>query len=366
MIFRRKRLAACITLLLTMMVSLGWSNCPVVAADGETTTSTAKPTKKQIKLFGEIDEFSYITQGSGVSLTSSKLPAKVAKISLGSAAAYSGLKEGDTVTDAAVGPNSIDLTIQRNGKPYKASVATNIAGLKADFKRRNIPLTYASSAFDKELEALGKCKIVVMLDRSASMGDFNAGVPGDLTKWTWCQQQVDNLYMGTERVLGKGFDLVLFNNRFERRNRVNLYDLKQVFQRIKPEGEDKRLSAALSSVLQDYFKSKDRGKEPLVVAILTDGGNVGEPLQKMLIEASQEVKRPYEVNIIVMQVGNSFHGEELFEDLDTNLVAKGAQYHILEYHTFSEVRNKGMLLELVTLVSRVLRNAPTSALAGHR
>lgn len=322
--------------------------------------------KKPVKLVGQIDEFSYLSSGSGVTLTSGKLPAKVAKISLGSTAAYSGLKEGDTVTDADVGPNSIDLTIQRNGKTYRASIATNVTGLKADFKRRNIPLTFAASAFDKELEDLGRCKVVVMLDRSASMADFNAGVPGDLTKWAWCQQQVDNMYIGTERVLDKGFDLVLFNDKFERHNRVNLWDLKQVFQRVKPEGTDKRLSAALSSVLKDYFKSKDYGKQPLVVAVLTDGGNVGPPLQEMLIEASQKATKPYEVNIIVMQVGTSFHGEDLFEDLDTNLVAKGAKYHILEYHNFIEVRNKGLLLELVTLVGRILKNAPTSALAGHR
>lgn len=333
---------------------------------GTSAYSAEDSKKKPIKLFGQIDEFSYLSSGSGVTLSRGKLPAKVAKISLGSTAAYSGLREGDTVTDADVGPDSIDLTIQRNGKTYRASIATNIAGLKADFKRRNIPLTFAASAFDKELEDLGKCKVVVMLDRSASMADFNAGVPGDLTKWTWCQQQVDNMYIGTERVLDKGFDLVLFNDKFERHNRVNLWDLKQVFQRIKPEGADKRLSAALSSVLNDYYTSKDFGKQPLVVAVLTDGGNVGLPLQEMLIEASKKVTKPYEVNIIVMQVGNSFHGEELFEDLDTNLVAKGAKYHILEYHNFAEVRNKGMLLELVTLVGRVLKNAPTSALAGHR
>lgn len=324
------------------------------------------PPKKTLKLFGSIDEFSYISAGSGVTLSSGKLPAKVSKISLGSAAAYSGLREGDVVTDASVGPDSVDLTITRNGKTYKASLATNVAGLKADFKRRNIPTTFAASAFDKELEALSRCNIVVMLDRSASMNDTDPGVPGDMTKWVWCQQQVDNMYIGTERVLGNGFDLMLFNDRFERHNRVNLYDLKQVFQRVKPEGAQKRFSVALSSVLQDYFKSKDRDKRPLVVAVLTDGGNVGLPLQEMLIEASKEVKQPYEVTIIVMQVGTSFHGEELYEDLDTNLVAKGAKYHILEYHNFAEVRNKGMLLELVTLVGRVLKKAPTSALAGHR
>jgi hypothetical protein len=345
---------ACLTLLST------WLACH---ADADEKKS---PAKKPVKLYGQIDELSYLSSGSGISLTSGKLPARVAKISLGSTAAYSGLKEGDTVTDAEVGPNSIDLTVKRNGKSYRASIATNVAGLKADFKRRNIPLTYASSAFDKELEALGKCKIVVMIDRCESMGEINAGVPGDLTKWAWCQQQVDNMYIGTERVLNKGFDIVLFNDKLERRNRVNLFDLKQVFQRIKPEGTQKRLSAALDSVLQDYFKSKDRGKEPLVVAVLTDGGNVGIPLQQVLIEASKQATKPYEVNIIVLQVGTSFHGEDLFEDLDTNLVAKGAKYHILEYHTFAAVRNKGLLLELVTLVSRVLRNAPTSQLAGHR
>jgi hypothetical protein len=312
-----------------------------------------KKSSKPIKLFGQIDELSYVCSSAGVKLSGTALPAKVAKISLGSAAAYSGLREGDTVLQARVGENGVALTIDRKGKKYEAAIATDVKGLRAEFESRKIPFSFGDSAFDKQLKTLGTCEIVLLLDHSASMGDTHIGVPGDLSKWVWTRQQLDNLLLCTDRVLDGGFTIVPFNSKFQIRKGVTLWDLKQTFRQLKPEGQGKNISAPIESVINDYFYARaHKGvTKPLVIVVLTDGTqNTGAPLQNVLIEASQKLNKPGEVVITFMQVGESILGEELFHDLDRNLVAKGAKYHMVDYKTFGELRNKGVVSELLETV----------------
>ena len=304
-----------------------------------------------VKLFGHIDELSYMCSSAGVKLSGSGLPAQVSKLSLGSAAAYSGLKAGDKVLHAEMDNNILNLTVDRNGKKYQAKIATDVYGLRAEFEARKIPFSFGDSAFDKDLKTLGNCEITVMLDRCATMNDTHAGVPGDLSKWIWCKEQIDNLYLATDRVLDKGFNLILFNDKFQENRGVTLWDLKQVFGRIKPEGVHKNIAAPLEAVMNDYFKRRRPDSKPLLIAVVTEGTeNIGTPLQTVLIDAASKMNRPGEVVVTFLQVGDSVSGEDLFDDLDRNLVGKGAKYDIASYRTFAELRNKGLLWELITAV----------------
>jgi hypothetical protein len=316
--------------------------------------SSAKPAR--IKLYGEIDELSYVCSGAGIKLQGKNLPAKIGKISPGSAAAYSGAREGDKVLNAQVTDNTVVLTIDRKGKIYQAEIATNVKGLKTQFERRKIPFTFGDSPFDEQLKTLSECHIVILLDRSLSMADSHAGVPGDISKWMWCKQQIDNLFLATDRVLDNGFDLVLFNNTYQTRNRVTLWDLRSIFDHIQPEGTRKNISAPLQEVFHEYFRISKKDSKPWVILVLTDGiENAGQPLQEVLIEESKKLNKPKEVIVTFLQVGESIIAEELFDDLDHNLVAKGARHHLVNYKPFSEVRNKGILWELLNSVSESLQ-----------
>jgi hypothetical protein len=128
-----------------------------------------------------------------------------------------------------------------------------------------------------------------------------------------------------------------------------LWDLKQLFDRIKPEGVHKNIAAPLEAVMNDYFKRRRPDSKPLLIAVVTEGTeNIGTPLQTVLIDAASKMNRPGEVVVTFLQVGDSVSGEDLFDDLDRNLVGKGAKYDIASYRTFAELRNKGLLWELIT------------------
>jgi hypothetical protein len=332
-------------------------------------TASAKPGDKSakntsdsapVKLFGHIDELSYLCSSSGIRLSKAQFPAKVDKISLGSAAAYSGLRTGDDVLSAKYDDNSITFDIKRNGRPYQARVATNVKGVKEEFESRKIKFSIADSAFDKELKKLQDVHVVILVDRSLSMGDMHAGVPGDLSKWMWTKEQVDNLFLATDRVLEGGFDIYAFNDKVEGRTGVTLWDLRQVFDRLKPAGEHKNIALPLQNVLNDYFSRRKPDSKPCLIVVLTDGTeNTGSPLQEVLIDASKKMNRQGEVIIDFLQIGESIAGEELFDDLEQNLVAKGARYNMVVYKPFSELRNRGVVYEMLSSVKSISK-APKS------
>ncbi|HEY9870414.1 MAG TPA: hypothetical protein V6D08_14715 [Candidatus Obscuribacterales bacterium] len=310
--------------------------------------SSSKAPVRPVLLRGRIDELSYLCSSAGIGLAGGSLPATVSKISLGSAAAYSGLKEGDKVVKAETGDDVIVLTVERAGKQYQARVAVNVHGLRSEFESRKARFSFGDSPFDKELTGLRDCDVVIMLDRCGSMNDRNAGCPGDVSKWTWCRNQIDNLYVATSRVLDSGFDLVLFNDSYQTYKAVNLWDLKQVFDRVGPAGSRKDISRPLESVLNDHFSKPGSAGRTCLVLVLTDGTqNVGPALQDVLIEASRKMTGPGRIMVVFLQVGESIIAEELLHDLDRNLVAKGALYHLVSYRPFSAVRNKGLLFELL-------------------
>ncbi len=309
-------------------------------------SSNEKPSS--LTLYGHVDELSYLCSSTGLKLSSGKFPATVEKISLGSAAAYSGLRNGDHVLSASYDDNQVILDIERKGRKYQAKIATNVKGLRQEFEHRKIKFSFGDSAFDKELKQLRDVKVIILLDRSQSMADAHAGVPGDISKWMWCKEQIDNVYLATDRVLEGGFDIHLFSNRVETRTGVTLFDLRQVFDSARPSGEHKDMGNPLRQVLNEYFSRRTEKSKPCIVLVITDGiENQGPPLQEVLIQASKQMKRQGEVVVSFLQVGDSIRAEELFDDLDRNLVAKGARYHMVNFKPFAELRNRGVLYELL-------------------
>ena len=349
---------------------LSFSTCLIAAlllCNPASTTDLKKkepPTKNKpatVTVFGQVDEFSYVCSSAGVRISGAKIPGRVDKISLGSAAAYSGLRQGDQVLEAKYDDNSITLDIERQGRHYQAKIATNVRGVKEEFESRKIKFSLGDSPFDDELKKLRDINVVILLDRSKSMEDMHAGVPGDISKWMWCKEQIDNVYLATDRVLENGFDIYLFNDRVEGRTGVTLWDLHQVFDTIKPQGEHKSISAPLRMVLSEYFSRRKLDSKPCIILVITDGlENSGPTLQDVLIDASRQMSRQGEVIVNFLQVGDSIRAEELFDDLDRNLVAKGSRYRMVNFKPFAELRNRGVLYELLASVKDISKTPKPS------
>ena len=348
-------------ILLVTIISIiaSWCSAPQVVAAPHDASRPHVAKTRPLVLHGHIDELSYLCSSAGIRLAGAQLPTKIAKVALGSAAAYSGVQEGDKVVHMDTEDNAMVLTVERAGKQYQAKIAVNVHGLRAEFEARKIRYSLGDSPFDKELASLKQCHVAILLDRSMSMNDRDAGCAGDITKWMWCRQQIDNMYAATSRVHDSGLDLVIFNDTHQTKKGVTLWDLKQAFDQIRPAGTHKNISQPLSEVLNDYFRRRTEDSKPQVVIVLTDAKeNIGLPLQEVLIEASNKMTRPREVVVTFLQVGESIMGEELLEDLDRNLVAKGARYHLVNYKPFSEVRNMGLLRELLAATHEATQAAP--------
>jgi hypothetical protein len=319
----------------------------IVSFPSESRADAPEKKKQTVKLFGHIDELSFYCSAAGVAI-SRDTPSTVIKVSPGSAASYSGLREGDKVIHVSVSDNMLVLDIERGGKQYQASIATDVAGLRSQFERRKISFSAGDSPADKELKSLSNYHIVLVVDRSQSMEDNHAGCPGDVSKWVWCKEQIDNLFLATDRVLESGFDLVLFNDTYQISRGVTLWDLRHILDRIKPEGKHKNIAAPLQAVIDDHLSNKNAHRKPCMIVVLSDGmENTGEPLQNVLIEASQKESKAGEVLVLLLQIGDSIAAEELFDDLDHNLMAKGARFHMANFKPFAELRNKGVLWELL-------------------
>ena len=87
--------------------------------------------EKPLTLYGQIDALEKACASSGVKLESKSLPARVGSVRLGSPAAYSGLQANDTVLSCSTEQNRLKLTIERDGKTYALSLATNNKALTA-------------------------------------------------------------------------------------------------------------------------------------------------------------------------------------------------------------------------------------------
>lgn len=336
---------------LTALSCLLGNSPAATPAPAQGSTHPKPAAKPAIKLYGHIDELTWLCSAAGIQLSARSLPASISKVASGSAASFSGLREGDRVLSVSAGDSALVLQIERAGKTYQANVATDVNGLRSQFESRKIAFSFGDSPFDKELTVLNQYEVTVLLDCSESMKDDHAGCPGDLSKWMWCKQQLDNLFLSADRVLAGGFNIVLFNNTFQARNGVTLWELKQIFGGAKPEGTGKNLAAPLKAVLNDYIRRPKSKAKPCIILVLTDGlENAGEPLQDVLIEASKSITKPGEVSVTFLQVGESIGAEELFDDLDHNLVAKGASHHFVNFRPFSELRNKGVLWELLAAI----------------
>ena len=59
---------------------------------------------------------------------------------------------------------------------------------------------------------------------------------------------------------------------------------------------------------------------------------------------------PNDVKVLFLQIGDAFQGRDYFNNLDTNLVVKGAKYHIVETVPFNQLKQEGIVKALVSAV----------------
>lgn len=243
-----------------------------------------------------------------------------------------------------------------------------------------IQLPSAVSRFVKKLGAndlnlLSSRDVIVLVDRSSSMGDKDCPAPAgglaflprngepapDISRWDWCEQELLSLSRMAGGALRQGIRLVFFASNQNEYEHVRLNDIGRVFEDNYPSGST-NAAAALKSQLDWYFtqRATNPNPRPVVVAVITDGlPNSTHALKKVIIDATHQMARPDEVAITFLQVGRDRKGVNLVHDIDDNLVQQGAVYDIVDAKDFRDLLEVGLgraLADAINESGRVARS----------
>jgi len=200
---------------------------------------------------------------------------------------------------------------------------------------------------DQELKQLASHDIVIMQDRSSSMGekDYFPMVPDKISKWRWCMSQSMDLTRQTSRLPKFGFTLVVFSSQYDVYNNVKLSQLPHIIATAR-NGLfiGTKLAAPMHDQLTQYFQRRETGRaRPLIIAVITDGKPQDDhDLRDVIIQATHQMRNPNEIKIKFLQIGNDEEGTKKLHKLDMKLVNKGARFDIVHVESFGELANEGL------------------------
>jgi hypothetical protein len=209
----------------------------------------------------------------------------------------------------------------------------------------------------RELSLLSSRDVIILLDKSSSMGDKDCPAPQtglrlfsrmgeetpDVSRWDWCEAELLDMSRMAGGALRQGLRLVLFSSDQNVYDRVRLNEIPRVFQENYPGGSTNE-AAALKAQLDWYFQNKAAGRtRPVVIAVITDGlPNNARALKKAIIDATHAMDRPDEVAITFLQVGRDRHGVNLVHEMDDDLVRQGAVFDIVASKDFGQLLQEGL------------------------
>lgn len=311
----------------------------------------AAETRKPVKLFGQIDQVVTACAAAGFRMDHDSFPAKVDRVSPGTAAFYSGLRANDKIISGVIESDRLIIDFEREGKKYRVRLATTpqlkmspktdqhqaipelpVGEVNPPENAITEPRMLEGNITEKDAQLLARYDVVLVIDRSGSMGGF---------KWEWCQKETTQLSRALEKV-ARTITIVTFNSNFDIERNCHPQRVEQIFHVVVPSGGT-NASAPLDALLKEEHSSK-----PLLVAVITDGlPNEGRPLQDVLIEASQAISNQDQITITFLEVGNSFEGDSFLKALDNDLVAAGAKHDIVDTKPFEELEKIGLAKALV-------------------
>ncbi len=314
-----------------------------------------------LKLSGRVDELARFCSLAGLTLDSSGR--QVVMVRTGSTGYYSGVLAGDGVEKVRLVGQVLTINLKRGSRIFQASIPIKLSALSSapdTFQSQKAGTAAvklkAAVKLDEQrlLQLLAPYRIVCILDRSDSMdGGLGAG-PQDVSRWTWCREQLQDLTgflkeRGQLNELEK-LSLVTFNETFEECPIDGLKALERAFNCVVPEGAT-NLHAPLKHVLDCHLKSP--AGRPLLVLVLTDGGaNRGASLPDLLVEtANKSSKEGQSVTICFFEIGKS-SSAGLLAALDEGLVSRGAARDIVYLESFEKLLEVGLKQSLLDAVSR--------------
>jgi len=297
----------------------------------------------------------------------------------GSAAFYAGLSPQDAILDIQPRGASLAITIQRDGKIYQINVETTTgkplsAGVIRDFLKaavgtNNLQLNSRLSKTGPNTPVLSTAinhgpgfkigaddKILIqydvqlIIDVSISMNDQDG--TGNLSKFQWCHQQVRDLAKELEPFAQK-ISITTFNDQYSVYEKCGLEEVENIYATVQPGNVTCMVTPLMDRLMNARDRHKRTGRRTLIVMIgdgLPNCPYDPRTLEPALIDFSKTMDGPNDVKVLFLQIGDAFQGRDYFNNLDTNLVVKGAKYHIVETVPFNQLKQEGIVKALVSAV----------------
>lgn len=201
---------------------------------------------------------------------------------------------------------------------------------------------------DKELGLLKSHDVVIMQDRSSSMGEKEYFPQGKFSRWKWCLFQASDFARQASKIRNWTFDVVLFSNEYDVFHSVRLPQIPEVYDRSGIYIGTK-LARPLSEQLSNFFQRRSVGRaKPLMIAVITDGKpQDDEDLCDVIINATHHIASPNDLHITFLQIGTDDEGQRKLNKLDYKLVRKGARFDIVSVMPYHMVTQLGLARSIV-------------------
>lgn len=317
----------------------------IVSAEPAAVRSRTTDSKTPL-LTGGINQLLVLCQSSGLTLSATKLPAKVLRVKLGSTAAFSGIRKGDLILQADVDKNVLTVTIQRGGSKFLATMATDTSSLLAMNPKTAPVNTMLSNSINRRglskdiseqqaEQVLSVYSFIIVADRSGSMSgpveDRNA-----ISKIAWMKSHISEF---AEFLLTKTTGrttLISFNSNYNIQ-KVAPRSLAHAMENLQASG-----GTNLAAPLDEAMKIAFSDAKPTIILVMSDGmHNLGPSLEDTIIAATRTIP-PGQVVISFLQIGTDSGGLQVIDGLDEHLVQGGAKYDMVDARYFDELNTYGL------------------------
>jgi hypothetical protein len=263
-------------------------------------------------------------------------------------------------------PVHADEELRIKPAPQRTSGPDNIAPQANDTQVRvDIPDAIGNAGLTQvELRGLANHDIVILVDKSGSMGRTDCSLPptgmstvfsryspgpsGEyMSRWNWCLEQTTKMVNQTQQAIPEGFSVLLFDSHYAIYPHVTAEQLAEIFSKNTPIGGTD-LIQPLAATFEDYFRRKKllHGKvKPLVVGIITDGGPENpQVVRKVIVDTIFRLHHPSEITVVFFLIGGKVTGGQAFIDYITisAIAAEGAPFNIVKAVSFEELQKIGL------------------------
>lgn len=270
----------------------------------------------------------------------------------------------------AVLPGTAGFALDINVPPHPANLPTTprlpaIAPFVVPYAQRAVD-RFVKKLGARELNLLSTRDVVILIDKSGSMGDKDCPPPAKglrfiprgndsedaVSRWDWCEGELFDLSQSAAGALRQGLRVVMFASDQQVYDHVRVNQIPQIFHTNYPEGST-NAAPALRAQIDQYFGNKSTGRSrPMVIAVITDGlPSNTKALKKVIIDATTAMQRPDEIAITFLQVGTDKKGIHLVHELDDDLPRQGASFDIVDCKDFPDLLNQGLGRALADAIS---------------